>query len=199
MKFVKRKLSELRVYENNPRSNQKAIRGVKQSIIKYGYKVPIVIDRDNIIVAGHTRFAALLEIQEERGFPNEIYCIVADDLTEEQLNEFRIVDNLTAENAEWDITKLKSELELLPNLDLSVFGEIPQLTVEEIQIQEENKMDLDGSIVFRAGPDKFEITELEYHDWVQYVIQTYNMTILEFMKKQLHIKPIDREYKKLEI
>jgi ParB family chromosome partitioning protein len=199
-KVVKRKLSELKVYPNNPRQNQNAIPKVKESIKKYGYKVFIVIDRDNYIVAGHTRFGALLEIQQEEGYPNEIDCILADDLTQEQINEFRIVDNLTAENSEWDLTALKIELELLPNLDLSKFGEVPQFTFEEIQIQEENKLDLiSDKIIIKVGPDKIELTETEYHNWVTYVIGTHNMSVTDWVRQQLHLDEGDRNYEQLDI
>ncbi len=200
MKVVKRNLRELNQYVNNPRHNGNAVEAVKQSILKYGYKVPIIIDINNVIIAGHTRFAALLEINEERNWPNELDCILADDLTEEEVNEFRIVDNLVAEYADWDITKLKTELELLPNLDLSLFGDIPALTIEEIQIQEEQKLELNSDkIMFKIGPDKFEITEGEYHDWVQYVIGKYNISIVEFVKRQLELAQKDRTYERVEI
>lgn len=198
-KIVKRKLSELRVYPNNPRHNQKAIPKVKESIKKYGYKVFIVIDNENFIIAGHTRHAALLQLVDENYNYGEIDCVLADDLTQEQINEFRIVDNLTATNAEWDLSALKIELELLPNLNISDFGEVPQLTVEDIQIQEEQKLELSDKIVIKIGSDKIEISETEYHDWVTYVIGTHNMSVVEFVRKQLHLDEIDREYRILEI
>jgi ParB-like chromosome segregation protein Spo0J len=197
LKVVKRKFSDLKQYENNPRNNSNAVSKVKESIRKYGYKVFIVIDQFNTIVAGHTRFAALLELQEELGYPNEIDCILADDLTDEQINEFRIVDNLTAENADWDITKLKLELELLPNLDLELFGEVPALTFEDIQIEEENKVELSDKIRIQVGGDKIEITEAEYHEWVVYVIERYNMSILDFVRSRLELRPSDRSYEKV--
>lgn len=200
MKVVKRKLNQLKHYENNPRQNSQAVPKVKESIKKYGYKVPMVIDGDDCIVAGHTRHAALIEIETELGQELEYECVLADDLSEEEVAEFRIVDNLVAEQADWDITKLKSELEFLPNLDLNLFGEIPALTLEEIQIQEEEKLDVqtDG-IKIKIGPDSFEITEAEYHNWVQYVIRQFNMPVIEFVKQRLMFEEEDREYDRLEI
>jgi ParB family chromosome partitioning protein len=199
LNLVQRKLSDLKQYENNPRSNADAVPGVKKSILKYGYKVPIVIDRDNVIVAGHTRFAALIEINEERGFPNTIACVLADDLTDEEINEFRIVDNLTAENAEWDITKLSMELELLPNLDLNLFGDNPIVSVEEMQIQEEEKVELSDKVLIKIGPDKIELTETEYHEWVVYIIEKYNMSIPQFVRTRLELDEKDRTHTTLEI
>lgn len=199
MKTVERKLSELRVYENNPRQNEKAVEAVQNSIIKYGYKVPIVIDNDNIIVCGHTRFQALLNLHESRGYSDTIVCILADDLTDEQIREFRIVDNLTAENAEWDITKLKIELEVLNNLDLNLFGEIPALTFEEIQIQEESKIELNDKVYIKVGTETIEMTEIEFNEWTAYVIDRYNMSISDFVKQKLELRVSDRNFEILEI
>lgn len=199
MRVVEYRVSEIRVYENNPRQNEKAVEAVKQSIIKYGYKVPIVVDNDRVIVCGHTRFAALQELIEEGRYPDRIACIIADDLTDEQIREFRIVDNVTAQNADWDITKLKIELELLPNLDLDSFGEIPALTFEEIQIQEEAKIELNNKTFIKVGTETIEMTENEFLDWTAYVIDRYNMTVVDFVKARLQIRTEDRDYEILEI
>lgn len=200
MEFVKRKLSVLRVYENNARYNAEAVPKVKASILKYGYKVPIVIDSNNTIIAGHTRFAALQDINRESGSYGEIDCIFANDLTEEQVREFRIVDNSVASIATWDITKLKFELETLPDFDILDFGGIPELSIEDIQIQEEHKLELDSDrIQIRIGPDKIEMTEAEFNQWTSYVIGTYNKSILEFVRDQLHLNPNDRVYETLPI
>jgi ParB family transcriptional regulator, chromosome partitioning protein len=200
VKIVELNLSQIKVYENNPRNNFNAVPKVKESIKKYGYKVPMVVDREYVLVAGHTRYHALNEIEQERGYNVKYHCIFADDLTDEQVAEFRIVDNLVAEQAEWDITKLKTELEFLPDLDLNLFGEIPALTIEDLQLQEEARIDLaDDNIKFKIGTDQFEMTEMEYHSWVTYVIGTYNMTVIDWVKKQLHIALADREFEQVEI
>ena len=117
MEIINKKLTEIKPYENNPRNNIKAIKPVKESILKFGFKVPIVIDKNDIIVCGHTRFYASQEIGLET-----VPCIVADDLTPEQINAFRLVDNRTAEFAEWDLDKLNLELNDLTDFDLSSFG-----------------------------------------------------------------------------
>lgn len=106
LNIVKRNINELKAYKNNPRINKNAIPKVAESIKKYGYKVPIVIDKDNEIICGHTRFEALKSLQVE-----EINCLLADDLTPEQVREFRIIDNKTQEYAEWDFPKLELELQ----------------------------------------------------------------------------------------
>lgn len=87
------------------------------SIREFGFKVPIVIDKDGIIVAGHTRFKA----SKKLGL-TEVPCITADDLSEEQIKAFRLADNKTAEKAEWDFDLLDLELENILNIDMMDFG-----------------------------------------------------------------------------
>lgn len=119
MKIIEKKLTELIEYENNPRHNEAAIEKVAASIREFGFKVPIVIDKDNVIIAGHTRKRA----SELLGL-DKVPCIIADDLTEEQVKAFRLADNKTSEFAEWDFEKLNEELASLQDIDfdMSVFG-----------------------------------------------------------------------------
>lgn len=111
-----KKPSELFEYENNPRNNDAAIDAVANSIKEFGFKVPIVITKDNVIIAGHTRLKASIKLGLD-----EVPCIVADDLSEEQIKAFRLADNKTAELATWDFTKLESELASI-EMDMSLFG-----------------------------------------------------------------------------
>lgn len=117
MIILEKKLDELREYENNPRNNDNAVAAVAASIKEFGFKVPIVIDTDGVIIAGHTRAkaAAMLGLQT-------VPCIVADDLTEEQIKAFRLADNKTGELAGWDFEKLEAELAELSAMDMSAFG-----------------------------------------------------------------------------
>lgn len=117
MIIVEKQITELKDYENNPRHNENAIDAVAESIKEFGFKIPIVIDKDNVIVAGHTRRKAA----EKLGMAL-VPCIVADDLTEEQIKAFRLVDNKTAELAGWDFSKLEQELSELADFDMSNFG-----------------------------------------------------------------------------
>ena len=110
------KINDLKEYENNPRNNDGAIEAVKESIKQFGFKQPIVIDENYIIIAGHTRYKASLQLGLE-----EVPCVVASDLTEEQVKAYRLADNKTAELAEWDFTKLEEELAEL-TIDMSAFG-----------------------------------------------------------------------------
>ncbi|NMB43609.1 MAG: ParB N-terminal domain-containing protein [Clostridiales bacterium] len=116
MNIVMKKLTELKEYENNPRNNDEAVDAVARSIEEFGFKVPIVITSDHVIIAGHTR----LKASKQLGL-KEVPCIVADDLTDEQIKAFRLADNKTAELASWDLSKLEDELELI-EMDMSLFG-----------------------------------------------------------------------------
>lgn len=109
-------IDELLQYENNPRNNAGAVDYVAESIKDFGFKVPLVIDKNNVIVCGHTRYLAA----EKLGI-KELPCIVADDLTDEQINAFRLADNKVHEYSEWDFDLLQSELSAITEFDMSKF------------------------------------------------------------------------------
>jgi DNA modification methylase len=116
MNIVMKYVSELQEYDNNPRNNDAAVDAVAKSIEEFGFKVPIVITKDDVIIAGHTRLKASLKL----GLAT-VPCIVADDLTEGQIKAFRLADNKTAELATWDFSKLENELASI-EMDMSQFG-----------------------------------------------------------------------------
>ena len=101
MNIVYKKVKDLIPYENNPRNNDGAVDYVANSIKEFGFKVPVVVDKDNVVVAGHTRLKACEKLGIE-----EVPCIVADDLTEDQIKAFRIADNKVSEYSTWDNEKL---------------------------------------------------------------------------------------------
>lgn len=98
MEIINKKLDELIPYEKNPRKNDEAIQYVANSIKEFGFKVPIIIDKNNVIVAGHTRYKASKELGLK-----EVPCIIADDLNDEQIKAFRLADNKVSEMAEWGL------------------------------------------------------------------------------------------------
>lgn len=104
-------------YANNPRSNDNAVDAVAASIKEFGFKVPIVVDGENVIINGHTRLKAAHKLGLE-----QVPVIVADDLTPEQVKAFRLADNKTSELAEWDLGKLDIELAEIQDLDMNDFG-----------------------------------------------------------------------------
>jgi ParB-like chromosome segregation protein Spo0J len=108
-------IDSIRPYKNNPRDNDGAVDAVVRSIQAFGFKVPIILDGNNEIVAGHTRFKAVLKLGM-----TEVPVIRADDLTPEQVRAFRIADNKTAELAEWDYTLLPIELTELQGMDFNL-------------------------------------------------------------------------------
>ena len=116
MEIVYKKLEDLKPYENNPRYNDEAVQYVAKSIEDFGFKVPIVIDKNGTIVAGHTRYKASLELGLK-----EVPCIIADDLDEDQIKAFRLVDNKVNEKSEWNYELLDEELNDL-DIDLSLYG-----------------------------------------------------------------------------
>lgn len=129
-------LADLREYENNPRNNDGAVAAVAESIKSFGWRVPLVVDKDNIIVAGHTRYKAAQRLGLDK-----VPCIIADDLTPEQCRAYRLADNKTGELAEWDFSALEIELAELSEMDIdfdmSDFGfelseiEDPQEVIED--------------------------------------------------------------------
>jgi len=139
MEIIYKKLSDLREYENNPRNNEDAVEAVANSINEFGFKVPIIIDGNNIIIAGHTRYKA-----SHRLGLLEVPCIIAYDLTEEQIRAFRLVDNKTSELATWDIEKLNEELADL-NLDMSLFG-FEHFIEDKNEETHEDEFDIDNGL-----------------------------------------------------
>ncbi len=117
MQIVYKKVDELIPYINNPRKNDDAVDKVASSIKHFGFKVPIVIDQQNEIVAGHTRLKAAKKLGIK-----EVPCIVADDLDDNQIKAFRLADNKVSEAAAWDDELLGIEMFNINDIDLTDFG-----------------------------------------------------------------------------
>lgn len=108
---------ELIPYANNPRNNDDAVDYVANSIREFGFKNPVIVDKDNTVVCGHTRLKAAKKLGIK-----EVPCIIADDLTEQQIDAFRLADNKVSEIATWDFDKLEMELESITDIDMPEFG-----------------------------------------------------------------------------
>src|SRR6186997_1821768 len=119
MKIETRKLTDIKPYPGNPRHNDTAVAKVAMSLREFGFRQPIVVDKEGVIVCGHTRYKAALEL----GL-TEAPVHVATDLTPAQIKAYRIADNKTAELAEWDMDLLPLELAGLQELefDLDLLG-----------------------------------------------------------------------------
>lgn len=140
MNIIDININDIKEYENNPRHNENAVKPVANSIKEFGFKVPIILDKDNVIVAGHTRLKAAKQLGLEK-----VPCLIADDLTEEQVNAFRLADNKVGEIAEWDFTKLEEELMNINNIDMSAFNF--DISVDDIVDNETiNQFDVESNL-----------------------------------------------------
>ena len=134
MQIYDKRLDEIKPYENNPRHNDNAVDAVANSIREFGFKVPIVVDSEGVIVAGHTRYKAAQKLGLQT-----VPCLVADDLNEEQINAFRLADNKVGELATWDLDTLRVELDNIGEIDMSEFGfNLDGIGEEPQEVQEDD-------------------------------------------------------------
>ncbi len=150
MKVIMRSVNDVIPYENNPRVNDKAVEAVAASLKEFGFKQPIVVDSSGVIVVGHTRLKAAKLLGMDK-----VPVVVADDLTDEQIREYRLADNKTAEIAQWDWVKLEEELDNI-NTDMSVYGFETYETVEVEQdecpeVKEESEVKIKEGDIFKLG------------------------------------------------
>lgn len=147
MQVIELSLSDIKPYENNPRKNDESAKYVAESIKQFGFKVPIVIDKNNVIVCGHTRYKAAKKLKLKT-----VPCIMADDLTDEQIKAYRLADNKVSEKAQWDLDMLNLELDELnfTDIDMSDFGF--DLDFEDENFEKEN-----------IENDDFEFEDFEDH------------------------------------
>ena len=132
MQIIIKGISEIKPYEYNARNNDSAVDAVAASIREFGWQQPIVVDKDGVIIAGHTRYKAARKL----GL-TEVPVIVADKLTEEQIKAYRLADNKSGELAEWDTALLDEELAELADFDMSQFG-FDTILQEEVREAEED-------------------------------------------------------------
>lgn len=132
MDIMQMKLSELKPYENNPRINDEAVEKVAESIRQFGFNQPIVVDENNVIVVGHTRYRAARKLGIDK-----VPVYQLKGLSEEQYRAYRLADNKTAEFAEWDMDLLNLELDEITNIDMADFGFDINFDDEEKEIEED--------------------------------------------------------------
>lgn len=155
MNIVEKSVSELVPYERNPRKNDQAVDALAASIKEFGFKVPIIIDKDNTIIAGHTRLKAAKMLGLET-----VPCVLADDLPPEKVKAFRLADNKVAEQSEWDEGLLALELLDLKELgqDLTPFGFL-----------DDSQSDVDKEVKDAPPIEAMELKAFEHHDYVVFV------------------------------
>lgn len=155
MNIVEIKIEALQPYEKNPRKNDEAVKYVAASIEQFGFKVPLVIDKNNVIVAGHTRYKAAKELGIDA-----VPCIIADDLTDEQIKAFRLADNKVSEKALWDFELLGAELDELTNFNMQDFG----FVVEDMDIDWAGVEDLSEETYEEPQKDMLECPHCHHID-----------------------------------
>ena len=190
------KVEQLIPYINNPRRNDEAVDKVKASIQEFGFKVPLVIDKNNVVVTGHTRLKAAKLLGME-----EVPCVVADDLTEAQIKAFRIADNRVAEYAEWDEELLKIELDELEEMDfdldsLDMFDFDLDPEEEESQGLDEEKYTINNNIPqYEITGPKPELKDLVDDTKVNELIKNIKESNVDEDIKEFLIKAATRHYK----
>lgn len=156
-------LSKLRPYENNPRLNDTAMVAVENSIKEFGFRVPILVDGNGVIVAGHTRYKAAKHLGMK-----EVPVVCINDLSEEQIKAFRIADNSAGSVAEWDDDLLALELSDL-DMDMSKFG---------LEFEQEEEQEDSGEDDKYKPMKKMELRAFEHYDYLVFVFDNQ----FDFMK-----------------
>jgi len=126
-------ISKIKPYENNPRDNEAGVDAVANSIKEFGWQQPIVVDKDNVIIVGHTRYLATKKLGLK-----EVPVKVATGLTPEQVKAYRLADNKTGELTDWDMGLLDDELADIADIDMSDFGFDLDLGDDEAEVQEDD-------------------------------------------------------------
>lgn len=130
-------IDAIKPYSNNPRLNEKAVPRVANSIERFGFRNPILVDKDGVIIEGHTRRLAALKLGME-----QVPVVYATDLTQEEVDALRIIDNKTAEIAEWDMNMLAEEMAKLTSFDFGDFGfdvkNLMEMGVEDLGTKEDD-------------------------------------------------------------
>ena len=142
-------ISKIKPYGKNPRYNKKAVPEVAKSIEAYGFKNPIILDKDNVIICGHTRFEAAKSLNMK-----EVPAIIAKDLTDEQIRAFRIADNKTSDFSIWDNKLLLEELgdlgDLFTGFTFEELEDLALLDESDKSVIEDNEFGAIYEIVFKS-------------------------------------------------
>lgn len=117
MKVQSMSITDIKPYPKNPRDNDAGVEAVANSIKEFGWQQPIVVDKDNVIIVGHTRYKAAKKLGMK-----QVPVVVADELTDEQVKAYRLADNKTGELTGWDDDLLNDELDGILDIDMSDFG-----------------------------------------------------------------------------
>lgn len=127
------KIDEVKPYAHNPRNNDDGVEAVANSIKEFGWQQPIVVDKDNVIIVGHTRFKAAKKLGLDK-----VPVVVAESSSPEQVKAYRLADNKTGELTEWDNKLLDNELNDILTIDMSDYGfDLSKDDEEDLPVQAE--------------------------------------------------------------
>lgn len=132
MQVQSMKISEVKPYDKNPRKNDDGVEAVANSIKEFGWQQPIVVDKDNVIIVGHTRYKAAKKLGMDK-----VPVVVADSLSPEQVKAYRLADNKTGELTDWDMGLLDDELADIADIDMSDFGFNLDISDDDEEVQED--------------------------------------------------------------
>lgn len=173
MKVETVSVDKIKPYENNPRNNDDAVDAVANSIKEFGWQQPIVVDNGRVIIAGHTRYKAAKKL----GY-KEVPIVVADKLTEEQVNAYRLADNKVGELAEWDDAELSEELNKILDINMADFGFKDEPISNVLDKQEDKytqKTDIPQYEVTGEKPKESELVDTSKRDYLVQEIKKANL------------------------
>jgi 16S rRNA G966 N2-methylase RsmD len=180
-------IKKIKPYENNPRINKKSIDKVANSLLAYGWRQPIVVDKNMIIVAGHTRFSAARQLKL-----NKVPVHIADNLNEQQIKAYRLADNRSADDSEWNFDALKIELESLidfdPQVDLAITTCFDQSEINSIMEDDKLKTDLDKNDEILFENNSFDLDKIVTKEGMVWVLDKHKIICGDSTKKETFTK-----------
>lgn len=190
MELKKIELSKIKPYEKNARKNDEAVEYVVKSIQQCEYIAPIILDENNVILAGHTRYKALKKLDYK-----EAECVIKEGLTEEQKKKYRLLDNKTAEYAEWDFDLLENELVDLDFGDLDIDWGIDDIIADDFSDDSDSKYtDVINIPQYTPTGEKPDVSELIDRSKTNELIQEISKTDIPQDVKDFLIAAAYRHY-----
>lgn len=178
MKVQNVSIDSINPYENNPRDNDGGVDAVANSIKEFGWQQPIVVDNDNVIIVGHTRYKAAKKLGMDK-----VPVVVANNLSPEQVKAYRLADNKTGELTNWDMGLLDDELADIADIDMSDFGFNLDISDDDEEVQED---DFDEEVpeepksklgqIFKLGRHRLMCGDSTKAEDVKKLVGGYNVT-----------------------
>lgn len=157
MDVISMAISDIKPYPNNPRKNDDAVTATANSIKEFGWQQPIIVDKDNIIIAGHTRYKAAKQLNMDK-----VPVVVAKNLSKEQVKAYRLADNKTGEIAVWDYEFLDDELANIIDFDMEDFGfeQIKNdVNIDDIFFDDEEQQKKDNTLYLKWENKKVVVSQ----------------------------------------